>query len=190
MPHDLHFGTVHFDFARVGAVRGIRWVGGANVGDFEHHVRLFIAREAVPEGDADVLHAVSAEVGVLEEVWVDGDLADMPGVVGDSTCRLVREVVDARVPSVGDAGGGVELTFGEEAWVAVVHAAKGDVNGSSAVDGAGNVGHYRWLAVFFGHGGVVEAVWCYANIGDVLERRIRAREDDSFDERRNTKEEC
>lgn len=57
--HDLHFGAVNFDFARVCAGGWIGWVSRADVGDFKDHVGGLISGKAVPERDADVLHTVA-----------------------------------------------------------------------------------------------------------------------------------
>ena len=60
MLHDLHFGPVEFDFSWVSASCWVVRVGGTDVGDFEHHIAGVWVLETVPEGDADVLHAVPA----------------------------------------------------------------------------------------------------------------------------------
>ena len=86
MLHDLHLGAVEFDLSRVSASCWVVRVGGTDVGDFEHHVAGVWVLETVPEGDADVLHAVSAQVGILEEVWMDGDFADVPCIIWDPAC--------------------------------------------------------------------------------------------------------
>lgn len=60
--HDLDFRTVHFDIGRGGAVGWVVGVGAADIGHFGDHVRKFGCSGSIalgPEGDADVLHAVS-----------------------------------------------------------------------------------------------------------------------------------
>ena len=58
--HDLGFRSVDLDVAGFGAVGWVVGVRGADVGDFQDHVRLPLVRFlAVPEADADILHAVA-----------------------------------------------------------------------------------------------------------------------------------
>lgn len=53
--HDLCLGPIHLDVRRSRAGSRIVGVRGADVGDFEHHVRRAVF---APERDAHVLHAV------------------------------------------------------------------------------------------------------------------------------------
>lgn len=118
---------------------------------------------------------------------MDGDFADVEGIVRDAAGRLVGKVVDAGLPAVGYAGRGVELTFGEEARVAVVHAAERDVDGADAVDWGGNVRYHGGFAVFFWDI-AVEGVWWLGGVGDRLEGRVGAWEDHPCSKRGKTEQ--
>lgn len=94
MHHDGSFGSVDFDVVGRGAVRRIVRVGAADIGDFENHVGLLLLLGLlVPEGDADILHAVAVQWRVIKPVRMDGNLADGESVVGNTACTLVGKVV-------------------------------------------------------------------------------------------------
>lgn len=56
---------------------------------------------------------------------MDGDLADLEGIVGNATGSLIGEVVLARCPQIGHAGGGIQLACAEKLHFSVLEAAKG-----------------------------------------------------------------
>lgn len=110
---------------------GVVLIRRANIGDFQNHIAAAVL---LPETDAHILLTVSAEIGVLEKIRMDGDLGVEEGVVRDSARGLTGAVHATCIdPHIGVFVGGVELAGREELHVAMVEAVEGEVDVASTI---------------------------------------------------------
>lgn len=100
--HDLRLDPIDLDILWRRAVCRVLGIGSADIRDFQHHIALVsFSWVLVPERDTDILHAITLQSSILQEVRVDGDFALEECVVWNPARRLIRIIAFALAPYAG-----------------------------------------------------------------------------------------
>ena len=167
MLHNHSLATINLDIRWRGTVRWIIGIRATDISHLQHHVRRAVF---FPKRDADVLHAVSAEIGIFEKVRVDRNLGVEEGVIRNAAGTLLGIVVFA-AKDVGILVGGVKLAGGEEHHVAMIHTIKGEIDVARSVDvwdgvvGVVGFSNERWAPIG-------EGAWGFGCCRNFLEARV------------------
>ena len=174
--HNFRLGPHNLDIFGRNTMRRIVGISAADVGNLKHHIGLLsLLRLLVPEGNADILHAIAVERGVLEPVRMNGDFTSTPRVVRDTAGALVRMIIFARCEDISVRGRAVELSRAKEFHFSMGETTKRQIDGPSSIHCGRSVSALFRLR----ERGGIESIGGFPGRGDGLEGRVCAWDDTS-----------